>query len=96
MNFTNLLADAANPNNAQQGKDTPATDPNWKGLFNDDQVAGRCAGFHATGTELVSSMADNGAMVGSNDGNVGRNAGPQACGDPAKSGLVAPGQIPHL
>jgi hypothetical protein len=46
VNFTNLLAPVANPNNAQQDA-----------LFNDDQVAGRCAGFHASGTEAIRPMA---------------------------------------
>jgi hypothetical protein len=65
VNFTNLLAPMANPNNAQQDQ-----------LFNDDQVAGRCAGFHASGTELrniipfgsTSAMANDGSMVGANPG----------------------------
>ncbi len=46
VNFTNLLAPVANPNNAQQDA-----------LFNDDQVADRCAGFHAQGTEI--GVVDN-------------------------------------
>jgi hypothetical protein len=93
VNFTNLLDPArANPNNAQQGQGTPATDPNWKGLFNDDQVKSRCASFHATGTELQKSMADNGAIVGSNNKSVGANSGPTDCGD-AASGLVAPNEF---
>ena len=72
VTFTNLLAPTANPNNAIQDN-----------LINDDQVADRCAGFHASGTELVTSMADDGSMVGANPGaNV--NAG--QCG----GGLVAP------
>jgi hypothetical protein len=36
-------------------------------LNNNDQVAGRCAGFHATGTEAVTSVRDMGALVGQND-----------------------------
>ncbi|MDH3642034.1 MAG: hypothetical protein OES38_08045 [Gammaproteobacteria bacterium] len=57
VNFTNLLAPVANPNNAQQDA-----------LFNDDQVAGRCAGFHASGTELVDDISSDGSMVGANPG----------------------------
>jgi hypothetical protein len=90
VNFTNLLDPVkANPNKAQQGQNTRTNDPNWKGLFNDDQVAGRCASFQATGTELV-NIKSQGAMVGDNDGGVGPNAGPQECGA-AGSGLVPPG-----
>jgi len=76
VNFTNLLAPVANPNNAQQDN-----------LFNDDQVAGRCAGFHASGTELVDDMTDDGSMVGANPGSTAM-ASPTACGT---DGLVAPG-----
>jgi hypothetical protein len=98
VNFTNLLTSVANPNNAID--DNPAP---WQGtdavLINNDQVAGRCAGFHATGTELVSSMADDGALVGSNDGNnvdakgvVSVLANETDCGFANGSGLVAPNQ----
>jgi hypothetical protein len=55
VNFTNLLAPDANPNNAQQDD-----------LFNDDQVAGRCASFHAQGVELVGSITEDGSLVGNN------------------------------
>ena len=71
IEFTNLLASEANPNNAQQDN-----------LINNDQVKGRCAGFHATGAELRTSMTDDGSMVGSNPG---ANLDENACGD----GLVA-------
>jgi hypothetical protein len=95
--FTNLLEPArANPNNPQQGDGTPGTlEPDlipFPGLDNNDQVAGRCASFHASGTELRGSMADDGAVVGSNDAGGDLN-GPTACGTPATSGLVAPNQI---
>jgi hypothetical protein len=91
VTFTNLLdPNRANPNNAQQGQGTRATDPNWKGLFNDDQVAGRCASFQATGTE-VRNIKSQGAIVGANGGGVGPNAGPKDCGD-IYSGLAAPGE----
>jgi hypothetical protein len=87
VEFTNLLAKQANPRNVQQGpqKDQPGA------LFNDDQVAGRCAGFHATGTELANSIEDDGSMVGANPGaNTGDSTnGPSeaVCGP----GLAEPG-----
>jgi hypothetical protein len=78
VNFKNLLAPVANPNNVQQGppKDQPGA------LFNDDQVAGRCAGFHASGTELVGNMSDDGSMVGANaDADIGDSTtGAAVCG----------------
>jgi len=55
VNFQNLLDPIANPNPPGPG-----------GLFNDDQVAGRCAGFHASGVELVDTIASDGSMVGNN------------------------------
>jgi hypothetical protein len=67
----------ANPNNAQQDE-----------LINNDQVKGRCAGFHATGTELF-HIDDDGSMVGNNypGGDVTNN-----CSDgSAKGSLVGPG-----
>lgn len=81
VNLTNLLAPIANPNNAQQAN-----------LFNDDQVAGRCAGFHATGTELVGSMADDGSMVGDNPGAelAGCGVGMAAPGDTRTYNLYTP------
>jgi len=77
IEFTNLLAPVANPNNAQQDN-----------LFNDDQVKGRCAGFHATGTELVDSILDDGSMVGDIAGDTINNC---AAGD-VKGSLVGPGK----
>jgi hypothetical protein len=83
VNFQNLLAPVANPNNAIQDA-----------LINDDQVAGRCASFHASGTELVDSMTSDGSMVGNNHpgDDVFANCGPNA----KKGGLVGPGSITHL
>jgi hypothetical protein len=63
----------------------------FPGLENNDQVAGRCAGFHATGTELFAATKDDGSMVGENDGGGDTgdtNAGQPACGE----GLAAPGE----
>ena len=80
VKLTNLLAPAANPNNFI---DNPLSETD-NALINNDQVAGRCAGFHATGTELRTSMRDDGAMVGANPG---ASLDPAACGD----GLVPPG-----
>ncbi len=71
VTFTNLLAPTANPNNAQQDN-----------LINNDQVRSRCAGLHASGTEVVGSMASDGSMVGKNPG-----GSANACG----GGLVGPG-----
>jgi len=95
VNFTNLLTKVANPNNARQGQGTAGTrQPDgtaFPGLTNNDQVAGRCAGFHASGTELVNGMEDDGSMVGANDG--GGNAGPTDAGQPnCGEGLAAPGE----
>ncbi|MDH3805142.1 MAG: hypothetical protein OEU90_06670, partial [Gammaproteobacteria bacterium] len=91
VEFTNLLAPVANPNNAQQGE---VIDPDtglvtFPGLINNDQVAGRCAGFHATGTELVNGMEDDGSMVGANPGaNTGDSTtGAAVCGP----GMAEPG-----
>ena len=79
VNFTNLLAPVANPNNAQQDQ-----------LINNDQVAGRCAGFHASGTELVDNIASDGSMVGANPGaNIGDSTtGASVCGP----GMAAPNE----
>jgi len=82
VTFTNLLAPVANPNNAQQGVQPGLP----QGLFNDDQVAGRCASFHASGTELVESILDDGSMVGDIAGDTTNNC---ASGD-TKGGLVGP------
>jgi len=73
VNFTNLLAPVANPNNAQQDL-----------LINNDQVADRCAGFHAQGAEVVDNIDDDGSMAGANPG---ANITAGQCG----GGLVAPG-----
>jgi hypothetical protein len=78
VNFTNLLDPVANPNNAQQDN-----------LFNNDQVAGRCAGFHATGTELVGSIASDGSMVGNN--HPGDDVLANCAAGSTKGSLVGPG-----
>ena len=88
VEFTNLLAPVANPNNAINDNPAPfqGTD---NILINNDQVAGRCAGFHATGTELLNGMEDDGSMVGKNPGaDIDAQVGPNQnnCGD----GLAAP------
>jgi hypothetical protein len=77
VNFTNLLAPNANPNNAQQDA-----------LLNNDQVADRCASFHAQGVEIVGGMDSDGSFVGNNNPGVDVNV----C-DPGavKAGLVGPG-----
>jgi hypothetical protein len=54
INFQNLLAPVANPNNAQQDN-----------LINNDQVADRQAGFHAQGVELL-NIGSDGSFVGTN------------------------------
>ena len=84
VTFTNWLTLTANLNDVQQG---PAQGQPGA-LFNDDQVAGRCAGFHASGTELVTAMADDGSMVGNNPGaDTGDSTtGAAVCGP----GLAAP------
>jgi hypothetical protein len=94
VEFTNLLRKSANQINPQQGQDTlgvlePTPNLPFQGLDNNDQVAGRCASFHATGTELVNDMDDDGSMVGANPGaNTGPTQNGQAnCG----SGMVEPG-----
>jgi len=66
VNFTNLLA---GPGGGSQGQHPGGANPNnpiQDNLDNNDQVAGRCAGFNASGTELISSMLDDGSMVGRN------------------------------
>jgi len=59
-------------------------------LVNDDQVAGRCAGFQAQGVELRGSMDDDGSMVGNNHSgdDVATNCG---LGQDKRGGLVGPG-----
>ena len=62
VNMTNLLAPAANPQNAP----IPGTPP-----FNlqiDDQVADRHVGFRSQGLQLVNSIDDDSSMVGKNPG----------------------------
>ncbi|HSN52666.1 MAG TPA: hypothetical protein VLS87_09055 [Woeseiaceae bacterium] len=94
VNFTNWLDPTrANPNNPQQGQNTLGTqEPDgtpFVGLNNDDQVAGRCASFQATGTELV-NIKSQGAWVGANPDAGDGAGGPKDCGG-AGSGLAAPG-----
>ena len=55
VNFQNLLADNANPNNAPH--------PN---LNINDQVAGRFAGFHVNGLALFGDIGDDASHVGNN------------------------------
>ncbi|MCB1894198.1 MAG: hypothetical protein KDF95_02945, partial [Rhodocyclaceae bacterium] len=65
VRLTNMLAPAANPNNAP----IPGTPP-----FNlqiDDQVADRHVGFHSSGMQLVNRIQDDGSMVGNNPGVAG-------------------------
>jgi hypothetical protein len=71
VNFTNLLTDVANPNNAIDDNPAPFQGTDAV-LINNNQVAGRCAGFHATGTEIrdfgADPMANDASMVGANPG----------------------------
>jgi hypothetical protein len=91
VNFTNLLTDVANPNNAIDDNPAPFQGTDAV-LINNNQVAGRCAGFHATGTEIrdfgADPMANDASMVGANPGeNIGpTDNGESNCG----SGLAAP------
>ncbi|MDJ0741266.1 MAG: hypothetical protein QNJ91_16245, partial [Gammaproteobacteria bacterium] len=92
VKFTNWLDVKPNPNQAQQRNPDLANN----GLFNDDQVADRCAGFHATGVEVREQMSDDGSAVGVNPGagiGIDNVLGAQpACG----SGLVPPdGEITY-
>jgi hypothetical protein len=104
VTFTNWLAPTANPNDPQQAVDAEIICANNPGapqciLDNNDQVAGRCASFHATGTELqnvtpeggMSPMDNDGSMVGANPGaNTGDStAGASVCGP----GMAAPGEF---
>ena len=92
VNFTNLLDPQPNPNPAQQGQNTPGTLPNgqpFPGLFNDDQVADRCASFHAQGVELIDNMDSDGSFVGVND--PGADVAACAQGGAKKSGVIPPG-----
>jgi hypothetical protein len=94
VKFTNLLTSLANQRDPIQGRDTigvlePTPAKAFDGLDNNDQTAGRCASFHATGTELVVDMNDDGSMVGANPG---ANAGPTDAGQSnCGTGMVAPG-----
>jgi len=58
VTLTNLLAPAANPNNV-----LPANVPPFNVLV-DEQVADRHVGFHVTGMQLRTGMADDSSMVG--------------------------------
>ncbi len=58
VTLTNLLAPVANPNNVQ-----PASVPPFKILV-DEQVADRTVGFHVTGMQLRTGIADDSSMVG--------------------------------
>ena len=81
VEFTNLLAPVANPNNAQQDL-----------LINNDQVADRCAGFHAQGAEIAAAgdISDDGSMAGNNPGaDIGDASGGAAVCGP---GMAAPNQ----
>ncbi len=92
VTFTNLLDPIPNPNPAQQGQNTPGTLPNgqpFPGLFNDNQVADRCASFHAQGAELVGNMDSDGSFVGVNDTGADVNACVQ--NGAKKSGVIPPG-----
>jgi hypothetical protein len=89
VHFENLLADVANPNNFI---DNPLSITD-NVLINNDQVAGRCAGFHASGVELRSvggGIANDGSMVGNNHpgDDVANNCG---LNDGLKGSLVSPG-----
>ena len=81
VNFTNLLAPVANPNNDQQPPDN---------LINNDQVADRCASFHASGTEVLDINSD-GSLVGRNPGATGPGAAAVCTPGTVKGGLVGPG-----
>ena len=71
VRFINLLSPDANPHHV--GSDLPTSDHplnqrSHEGIANsDDQVAGRVAGFHPQGLELVKSIADDSSHVGRND-----------------------------
>src|SRR5262245_46068255 len=58
VTLTNLLAPVANPNNVQ-----PASVPPFNILV-DEQVADRTVGFHVTGMQLRTGIADDSSMVG--------------------------------
>ena len=84
VNFTNLLAPNANPNNFI---DNPLSVTD-NVLINNDQVFDRCASFHAQGVELVGGMDSDGSFVGNNNPGVDvAQCGP----NDVKGGLVGPG-----
>lgn len=62
VNLQNLLTPVANPFNV------PLTEPSGQQftVLVDDQVKGRFVGFHASGVELVNSIADDGSHTGVN------------------------------
>lgn len=62
VNLQNLLTTVANPNNA------PLTQANGQlhTVAVNEQVRGRFVGFHASGMELVDSIADDGSHTGAN------------------------------
>ena len=62
VNLQNLLTPLANPFNI------PLTDASGQlhTSFIDEQVSGRYVGFHASGMQLVNSMADDGSNTGQN------------------------------
>ncbi|MBS1108064.1 MAG: hypothetical protein H6Q88_56, partial [Anaeromyxobacteraceae bacterium] len=57
VKFQNLLAAAANPSPATPGFNLPPVN---------NQVAGRMAGFHAQGLQLVAGIGDDASFVGRN------------------------------
>jgi len=77
VTFTNLLAPVANPNNPIQDN-----------LINNNQVADRCASFHAQGAEVIGGMDSDGSFVGNN--NPGVDVAACAPGT-VKGGLAGPG-----
>ena len=62
VNLQNLLTPLANPLNV------PLTEPSGQlhTVFIDEQVKGRFVGFHASGVQLVNSIADDGSNTGQN------------------------------
>ncbi|HET7402255.1 MAG TPA: hypothetical protein VFJ62_10750, partial [Usitatibacter sp.] len=62
VTLQNLLTPVANPLNV------PLTEPSGQvhTVPLDEQVAGRFVGFHAAGTQLVNSIADDGSNTGAN------------------------------
>jgi hypothetical protein len=89
VTFTNWLTPTANPNNAIDDNPPPFVGTDAV-LISNDQVAGRCAGFHASGTELVTGMADDGSMVGANAGASTLDSTSGAAGSCGTAGLAAP------